>query len=108
MIYTLLLQDSLYFSHIFTVNYVDKWSSRNDKFCDMKSPLTPRTLELFYQNKGGNGVLDLLAPEVFYQIMVNLELEDIRICMCVCKKWRVSGRVSTNLRRILRGKVWCK
>ncbi|RMX61143.1 hypothetical protein pdam_00016685 [Pocillopora damicornis] len=55
----------------------------------MKSPLTPRTLEIFYQNNGGNGLLDLLAPEVFYQIMVNLELKDIRICMCVCKKWRL-------------------
>ena len=74
----------------------NQWSSLSNKFCDMKSPLTPRTLEIFYQNNGGNGLLDLLAPEVFYQIMVNLELKDIRICMCVCKKWRVSGRVSTN------------
>lgn len=55
----------------------------------MKSPMTPRTLELFKQNSG-NGLLDLLAPEVFYQIMINLEPQDIRMCMCVAKKWKVS------------------
>lgn len=55
----------------------------------MKSPMTPRTLELFKQASGNNGVLDLIAPEVFYQIMVYLEPKDIRTCMCVSKKWKV-------------------
>ena len=55
----------------------------------MKSPMTPRTIELFKQNSG-NGLLDLLAPEVFYQIMICLEPQDIRMCMCVSKKWKVS------------------
>lgn len=85
----------------------NQWSSLSNRLCDMKSPLTPRTLEIFYQNNGGNGLLDLLAPEVFYQIMVNLELKDIRICMCVCKKWRVSGRVSTNQSIFQRFKAKC-
>ena len=54
----------------------------------MKSPMTPRTLELFKQCSG-NGLLDLIAPEVFYQIMVYLEPNDLRTCMCVSKKWKV-------------------
>ena len=56
----------------------------------MKSPMTPRTLELFKQHNSGNGFLDLVAPEVFYQIMVYLQPKDIRMCMCVSKKWKVS------------------
>jgi len=66
----------------------------------MKSPMTPRTLELFKQNSG-NGLLDLLAPEVFYQIMINLEPQDIRMCMCVSKKWKVSKIPLTKGRQAL-------
>ena len=64
----------------------------------MKSPMTPRTLEVFYQNSCGNGLLDLIAPEVFYQIVVNLEPKDIRVCMCVSRKWRVSKETPIQTR----------
>ena len=60
----------------------------------MKTPLTPRTLDLFKQK--GNGTLDLIAPEVFYKIMVFLQPKDIQTCMCVSKKWKVS-EFSVNL-----------
>lgn len=51
--------------------------------------MTPSTLELF-KHSSENGLLDVLAPEVFYQIMISLEPQDIRMCMCVSKKWKVS------------------
>ena len=53
----------------------------------MKIAMTPRTLEFLI--KQGNGVLDIVAPEVFYQIMMFLQPKDLRVCMCVSKKWKV-------------------
>jgi len=53
----------------------------------MKIAMTPRTLEFLI--KQGNGVLDIVAPEVFYHIMMFLQPKDLRVCMCVSKKWKV-------------------
>ncbi|KAM7441833.1 hypothetical protein ABFA07_009158 [Porites harrisoni] len=53
----------------------------------MKIAMTPRTLEFLI--KQGNGVLDIVAPEVFYQIMMFLQPKDLRVCMCVSKKWKL-------------------
>ena len=53
----------------------------------MKIAVTPRTLEFLIRQ--GNGVLDIVAPEVFYQIMMFLQPKDLRVCMCVSKKWKV-------------------
>lgn len=68
----------------------------------MKSPMTPRTLELFKQHNSGNGFLDLVAPEVFYQIMVYLQPKDIRMCMCVSKKWKVSVKIFHKRAKIVK------
>ena len=62
--------------------------------------MTPKTLELFKDNSG-NSLLDLLAPEVFYQIMIYLEPQDIRMCMCVSKKWKVSEIPLTKTQQAL-------
>ena len=80
---------------LYQVNDDTKRKCLSLKFCKilffqnftMKIAVTPRTLEFLIRQ--GNGVLDIVAPEVFYQIMMFLQPKDLRVCMCVSKKWKV-------------------